>query len=68
MTRRKTETKTKTKKTNDYNITESLDTLQTSEMMKQGLLYYINENNIKISSDKQLETEFEKFKKGNAGA
>lgn len=67
MSRRKTTKETKKNNINDYNLTESLNTLETSEMMKQGFLYSINENNITINSDTQLKSEFEKFKKGNAG-
>ena len=68
MTTKKEEEKPKPKKVNDYNLSESLNTLEISEMLKTGFQYYINTNNVKINSDKQLESELTKFKKMNAGA
>ncbi len=64
MTTKKTDNK---KSTNAFNLTESLDTMEVSNMLKSGFKYYIEVNNLKINSVKQLETEMDKFKKLDVG-
>ena len=59
--KKKTETKTA------FNWQEALATIECSNMLKAGFGYYIEINNITINSEKELETEFNKFKNGNAG-
>lgn len=64
MTTKKTDNK---KPTNTFNLTESLDTMEVSNMLKSGFKYYVEVNNLKINSVKQLETEMDKFRKLDVG-
>ena len=59
MAKKKTET--------DFDFTESLDTMEVSNMLKAGFGYYVEINNLTFNSEKELEKEFDKFKKMNAG-
>ncbi len=65
MARKKTETK---KDEPVFNLTETLDTIEVSDSLKEGFVYYITTNNITINSEKELTTILTKFKNTNAGA
>lgn len=50
-----------------FDFTESLDTMEVSNMLKAGFGYYVEINELTFNSEKELEKEFDKFKKMNAG-
>lgn len=55
-------------KKKEYNLHESLKTLETSEHLKKGFEYYVNVKNINITNDTNFEKEFKKFLNKNVGA
>lgn len=65
MAARKKKTEPENKQVFDWKT--ALQEIECSNMLKAGFGYYIEINNIKINSAKELETEFNKFKNGNAG-
>lgn len=67
MARRKT-TKTEEKEpSKGFDFTESLNTMEVSNLLKAGFGYYVEINKLTINSEKDLEKEFNKFKEMNAG-
>ena len=63
--RKKTEKEEKPSK--GFNYTESLNTMQVSDLLKTGFGYYIEVNKLTINSENDLKKEFNKFKEMNAG-
>ena len=55
------------KEESDFDFTESLNTMEVSNLLKAGFGYYVEINNLTINSEKDLENEFNKFKEMNAG-
>ena len=56
-----------TEPSKSFDFTESLDTMEVSNMLKAGFGYYVEINKLTFNSEKELEEEFDKFKKMNAG-
>ncbi len=68
MTKKKTKTDEKKDETIVFDWRESLTTIEVSDMLKAGFIYYIETNNLTFNSEKELEKELTKFKEMNAGA
>lgn len=51
----------KKKEINTYDLKTKLDEFQIPLMLKKGFEDYIETNKVKISNDKEFQTEFEKY-------
>ena len=52
----------------EFDYIVSLNTLEISERLRKGFIYYVMTNDITINSEKELTTILTKFKQANAGA
>ena len=59
--------KKKKEKEPEFNFKESLEAMEVSNFLKAGFGYYVEIKDITLNSEKELEEEFDKFKKMNAG-
>ncbi len=57
----------KDKKEVKYDYLSKLDAYKIPNMLKSGIKAYINENNLEISSDKDLDKIINEFKNSDAG-
>ena len=64
---RKKKTEKEEKPSEGFDYTESLNTMQVSNLLKAGFGYYVEINKLTINSENDLKKEFNKFKEMNAG-
>lgn len=50
-----------------FNLEEAISELVMPDMLKNGFIFYIEENNLKINSKRELNKKFEEFKKMKVG-
>lgn len=51
----------------NFDLESELSLITIPKMLKRAFLYHVNDNNVKITSKKDLEAKIEEFKKMKAG-